>query len=261
MIKLYSKFDDSNVDEVNLYWSNNVHTVKSYFSYTPGLAYALHFGLMSYLSKALGYILKEDTECNFMQDFRNSFLNVSWNVENSHNLHSLLVSHESRNKTYNTEKVSSFFNNYDSRTEAQRKEDSSYAVFPRCKKDFLEVFLADLYPSLRNAFVAYLEQNKVIIFDKKDKFVRIKNYKFKLEELNSRVNHFSSQVLLENLNNNVYNFIDLNKILSTFITVISDDINYLHKNLDYFNHHVSFLKQELHKQKQEGINGYLLTWH
>lgn len=262
MTKLYyDKFDDSSPDQINAYWSDNVNFLKNHFYHTSGLAYACHFGFMSYVAEAFSNVVKNDLNSEFMTNFKNNFMDVSWTHDRSQALHSMLVNYEARHKTYNIEKSASFFADYISRTQEEVKQDSSYVIFPGSKDHFLNTYLVSLYPSLRNALVSYLEKNKVIVFDKKDKFVRIKNHKFKLEELNSCINCFSSQVILNKLKTGAFTFKEFNQILTNFVDAISIDIQYLDKNISDLNGYIDILEKNIEKQKQEGINGYLLTWH
>ena len=249
MTKVYSHIEStSHFDTI---WNEQVDRYSKYFSYTKNLAFAYQFKYTAYIYK-LYQACVSDTVSNMSQIDLNMFLNQDTNYLQ---LMSMFNLYEPRKKKVKEEKYQVFSQTYDTLSNS----DKSVVYVPVNLDFYTQDNLSALYPSVRASMVDFLVSKDLVTYDAKTSSLALRKYKCNIQDvatINSKASH--SQVYDYQQTVNLKEV--LNKIDSTFNS-LQQDKQYLEDHIKILSRSIDTLNAKLQSQEQEGINGYLLTWH
>lgn len=249
MIKVYSHINSPS--HFNSLWNDQIDRFANYFTYSRNLAFAYHFKQTAFITKLYEAIVT-DTVSDISEQHLGVFMNSECDLLE---LIDVLKAYEIRKKNIKSDKIDAFVQHYNALS-----EDEKGTVRVPTNVDFytLNTFYG-LYPSVRSSFINFLLSKGVITYNKKLFYLQLDKYSCTNSEI-SEINSVASHSKLLDFDNNI-NLKEIFENIDSLISSLKEDKYYLEEHIVVLSKAIDDLNKKLKQQQQEGVNGYLLTWH
>jgi hypothetical protein len=248
MIKVYSHIDSKS--HFNALWNDRIDNFVKYFANTKNLLIAYNFKYFGFISSLYQSVLNNRVD-NFSQDDLNLYLSddISSTV-----LIDLYKNYEHRKKSVKSYKLNDYLATLQNHT-----VDSNSIIIPDNLEFFSHNFLYPLYPSVRKSFMDFLISKDLLVVNKKNFSLTLKKYNCTVSDISS-INSLASHVKVNHLQHEL-NFKQVLEKVDDTVSSLLNDKQYLEEHIKILSMHIDDLNKKIETQQQEGLNGYLLTWH
>jgi len=248
MIKVYSHIDSKS--HFNALWNDRIDNLSKYFSNTKNLLIAYNFKYFSFITQLYNSVINNKID-QFSEDHLSIYLNdqtVSFDLVN------LYKEYEARKKSVNSNKLSEYVSTFENHV-----VDKDSVIIPESLDFFAYNFFYLLYPSVRQSLIDFLLSKDLITVNKKTFSLTLKKYNCTVNDIatiNSSASHSKVNRLQKELNFKQ----GLESVDDTVSSLVNDKY-YLEEHIQILSKHIDELNKRIQTQEQEGVNGYLLTWH
>jgi hypothetical protein len=249
MIKVYSHINSSS--HFDSLWNDQIDRFAKYFTYSRNLAFAYHFKQTAFITKLYEAVIT-DTVSDISEQDLAMFMEANCDLSQ---LAFVYKSYETKKKNIKPEKIALFVEQYDALAVSEKN-----TVRLPTSLDFyaLNIFYG-LYPSVRSSFVEFLLSQSLVSYNTKFCYLELTKYKCNIQDI-AHINVAASHSKILNFNTNI-NLKDVFEKVDDLISSLQKDKYYLEEHIVVLSKAIDDLNGKLKQQQQEGINGYLLTWH
>jgi hypothetical protein len=248
MIKVYSHIESKS--HFDALWNDRIDYLSTYFANTKNLLIAYNFKYFNFITKLYNSVL-DNTLDSFSQYDLNIYLSDQTVPSDLINLYK---EYETRKKSVNSNKLDQYVS-----TLQDHVVDKDFVIIPESYSFFPNNFFYSLYPSARQSLFDFLLKNELLVVNKKTFSITLKKYSCTIKDI-STINSFTSYVKVDYLQKQS-NFKQVLESIDDTISSLLVDKYYLEEHIQILSKHIDTLNKKIETQSQEGVNGYLLTWH
>lgn len=248
MIKVYSHIDSKS--HFNALWNDRIDNLSKYFSNTKNLLIAYNFKYFSFITQLYNSVINNKID-QLSEDHLNVYLNQNTDPLFLINLYK---DYESRKKSVKSDKLNQYLSTLEDHT-----LDNDSVIIPDSLEFFAYNFFYLFYPSVRQSLIDFLLSKDLITVNKKTFSLTLKKYNCTVNDIatiNSSASHSKVNRLQKELN-----FKQVLESVDDTVSSLVNDKYYLEEHIQILSKHIDELNKRIQTQEQEGVNGYLLTWH
>ena len=248
MIQVYSHINSKN--HFNALWNDRIDNLSKYFLNTRNLLIAYNFKYFSFITQLYNSVINNKID-QFSQDHLSVYLNQNTDPLFLINLYK---DYDSRKKSVKPDKLNQYLSTFEDHT-----LDNDSVIIPESLDFFAYNFFYLLYPSVRQSLMDFLLSKDLITVNKKTFSLTLKKYNCTVSDIatiNSAASHSKVNRLQKELN-----FKQVLESVDDTVSSLVNDKYYLEEHIQILSKHIDELNKRIQTQEQEGLNGYLLTWH